>query len=307
MHARGMFYLTGPTKSFSLRLLLLVCLLFAAEAAHADTIYVATDMGSDGEILKIDSSGHTSVFASGLSSPTGLAFDSIGNLYVANLGNNTIDKFTADGTESVFASYALNSPIGLAFDATGNLYVASEGNSLIVRFDSGGNPSLFSSREPEPAGLAFDRNGTLYVANWGNSIDKLDTNGNKSTFASGLSLPVGLAFDSTGNLVVANLGNDTLVRFDTNGVGSVITSVGPRRFSGPCAVAFDESNDLFVLNNGDGTLDEFESNGNVGVIAYGLGTPTAIAIQIPEPSTWIMVVLGSSVLLACRRFDHKSS
>jgi DNA-binding beta-propeller fold protein YncE len=59
-----------------------------------------------------------------LNVPEGLAFDRAGNLYVANGGNGTIEKFTPAGIRSVFASSGLNAPHGLAFDREGNLYVA---------------------------------------------------------------------------------------------------------------------------------------------------------------------------------------
>ena len=54
-------------------------------------------MGNYGSntIEKFTAGGVGSVFANaGLSQPYGLAFDSAGNLYVANAGNNTIEKFT---------------------------------------------------------------------------------------------------------------------------------------------------------------------------------------------------------------------
>src|SRR5437870_4718492 len=38
------------------------------------------------------------------------------NLYVANYGNNTVDKFTPGGVGSVFANTGLNHPEGIAFD-----------------------------------------------------------------------------------------------------------------------------------------------------------------------------------------------
>ena len=34
----------------------------------------------------------------------GIAFDSVGNLYAANWGNNTIERFTSGGDRSVFAT-----------------------------------------------------------------------------------------------------------------------------------------------------------------------------------------------------------
>lgn len=44
-----------------------------------------------------------------------LAFDRAGNLYVANVANNTIAKFAPDGVGSVFVSAGLDDPFGLAF------------------------------------------------------------------------------------------------------------------------------------------------------------------------------------------------
>src|SRR5450755_3705010 len=91
-------------------------LLFVLHAApvRADILYVT--LGNN-IIEKITGAGSGSVFASsGLNGPFGLAFDSSGNLYAANGGDNTIEKFTP-GSGSVFASSGLNSPMGLAFDS----------------------------------------------------------------------------------------------------------------------------------------------------------------------------------------------
>jgi hypothetical protein len=50
-----------------------------------------------------------------------LAFDGVGNLFAAD--DNSIFKFTPDGTKSTFAA-ALGDPRDLAFDSKGNLFVA---------------------------------------------------------------------------------------------------------------------------------------------------------------------------------------
>ena len=68
---------------------------------------------------KITPGGVVSTFATGLNGPTGLAFDSSGNLYVANYDNGsgtTISKITPGGTVSTFAT-GLNGSEGLAFDS----------------------------------------------------------------------------------------------------------------------------------------------------------------------------------------------
>ena len=73
--------------------------------AHAvpGDLYVANF--SNSTIERFTPGGTASVFAStGLSGPTGLAFDASGNLYAANNGNSTIERFTPGGTASMFAS-----------------------------------------------------------------------------------------------------------------------------------------------------------------------------------------------------------
>lgn len=134
--------------------------------------------------------------SSGLSGPFGLAFDSAGNLYVANARNNTIEEFNSSGTGTVFASSGLDIPRGLAFDSAGNLYVSNFGNSTIEKFDSSGVGMVFAnSGLDRPWGLAFDRAGNLYVGNFnGGTIDEFDSSGVETLFANGVFSPAALAF-----------------------------------------------------------------------------------------------------------------
>jgi hypothetical protein len=71
-----------------------------------------------------------------------LAFDSAGNLYAANFGNNTIEKFTSGGVGTVFASTGLNGPGFPAFT------------------DDNGVPLLLPPA-PEPTTLALAAIGSL--------------------------------------------------------------------------------------------------------------------------------------------------
>ena len=87
-------------------------LVFLASAiAHADYIYVSCY--GNGTIEKFDSSGNGTIFASGLNGPSGLAFDSSGNLFTTNWSTGTIEKFDSSGNRSVFAS-GLNRPSFIA-------------------------------------------------------------------------------------------------------------------------------------------------------------------------------------------------
>ena len=97
----------------------------------------------------------TTFASSGLNNPYGLAFDTNGNLYAANNGNRTIEKFTPGGVGSVFASSGVNAPGGLAFDTAGNLYLANCGNSTIEKFTPGGVGSVFATNTSNPRFIAF--------------------------------------------------------------------------------------------------------------------------------------------------------
>ena len=95
-------------------------------------------------------SGSTTVsatYSAGLNDPDALAFDSSGNLYVANLLGNTVSEFAA-GSTTVFATLTgLNEPNALAFDSGGNLYVTNSGQQ-----DGGSTTvSKFRREAPRPA------------------------------------------------------------------------------------------------------------------------------------------------------------
>ena len=280
--------------------------------ARADIVYATLPF--DGTVDQFTPGGAASVFAtdpgddSVLSGPEGLAFDSAGNLYVANntggaSGTGSIEKFTPGGVASVFYAdpgdgLILSGPEGLAFDSAGNLYVSNDGG-WIEKFTTNGTPSLFASDPGDgsvldfPFGLAFDNLGNLYVANsigganeFG-SIEKFTTNGTHSLFFSDpgdgsiLNTPAGLAFDNSGNLYAANFNGGTnefgsIEKFTTNGTPSLFVSDpgdGSVLFS-PIGLAFDSAGNLYVANSG--TIEEFDRNGTGSVFASGLDGPAGI-------------------------------
>jgi uncharacterized protein (TIGR03437 family) len=91
--------------------------------------------------------------AAQLNAPGGLAFDSQGNLYIADTGNNRIRVIGADGTIHTIAgtgaadfdgdggpalSATLNAPVGLAVDASGNIWIADSGNNRLRKLTPDG-------------------------------------------------------------------------------------------------------------------------------------------------------------------------
>jgi hypothetical protein len=105
------------------------------------------------------------VIATGFSAPAGLSFGPGGSLYIANFLNNTIDRITADGSRSQFASGAnIKGPIGLIVDNPGNVYVANYVSGTVVRISPAGIASVIASGFRKPYYLALDKEGNLFVS-----------------------------------------------------------------------------------------------------------------------------------------------
>ncbi len=123
-------------------------------------------------------------------SPDGIAVDALGNIFVADTGNNRVVKFTnsmAYVTQWAGGGvYAFNAPTGVAVDGAGNVYVADSGNFAIQKFTNAGTYTTTWGGHGAAngnfnglAGLAVDRtNGFLYVVDTGNSrIEKFNLTG----------------------------------------------------------------------------------------------------------------------------------
>lgn len=153
-------------------------------------------------------SGFTAYTQSHLSYPLALAFDSAGNLFVANAPNpfnllyglyfdphsNSVVRFSSNLTYLGMFATNVNSPQGLAFDSAGNLYVSSAGDDIIYKFTPRGVRSIFAYTDRGPHGVAFDSAGNLFVANsTAGTITKHAPNGSGTVFASGLNSPTSIA------------------------------------------------------------------------------------------------------------------
>ncbi len=237
---------------------LAVISLICARASAQNLFAVDAVQGNYGNIDEFTPNGVRSVFASGLTSPFAMAFDSGGNLFVAdggneNAGSGAVYKFTPAGVRTTFA-LGLSNPAGLAFDSAGNLFAAEfgeinglPGTGRIYKFTPNGVRSTFASGLFEPQGLAFDRAGNLFVAVFG-GVYKFTPTGLRTTFASGLTHPFALAFDSGGNLFVADGGDPwdyppvagAVYKFTPTGLRSTIVS----DMGG--GLAIDSTDNLFV-------------------------------------------------------------
>lgn len=93
---------------------------------------------------KLDSGLGKSTIYSGIPNPSGVAADSLGNIYIASYSENVIYKINRDNQKSTFVgSSVLDGPIGLAVDMDNNLYVANYNKNNILKVTPNGAPTVF--------------------------------------------------------------------------------------------------------------------------------------------------------------------
>jgi sugar lactone lactonase YvrE len=281
-------------------LILTVLVLLTSSLAHADNIYVSCY--NSGKIMKYDSSGNGTIFASGLNNPTGLAFDSKGNLWASeqgssNTNNGAIVKFDKNGNKSTFVSM-IHTPQGLAFDSSGTLFAAKFLLDRIDKYDSSGYNTVFVDlfgSHAYPEDLVFDNSGNLWVSSYYgmpeySKIFKINPSGNMTVFSQGND-PIGLAFDRNGYLFAANYYNGTISKYDSSGNETIFAS----GLNQPHGLEFDSSGYLYV-SDGYGEILKYDSSGYRTIFASGLSNPLFIATQIPEPATLLFLGLGGLAL-----------
>lgn len=242
----------------------------------------------------------------------GLAFDSSGNLFVANQANNTISKFDSNGVFQANGSISsnLNAPIGLKIDQSDNIYVANAGLNQIQKFDSSGNPDL-TINGTTPRTIALDKQGNIFASNgsfWSN-ISKYNSQGTLvSTFGSypTLKAPMGMTVDSSGNLFVANMDSTYITILNSTG-GFIKNLEAVPQLLKPTDVLFDSLGNLYATYESSKRIAKFDPSGNY-VLSWSTGSviPQYLAI-IPEPSTIITGLISLTVIVGiCKQRSEKS-
>lgn len=214
---------------------------------------VTTIAGTAGIQGSADGTGAAAQF----DSPSCVAADGAGNIYVADIANNNIRKIvvssgvvttiagtagvsgSADGTG---AAARFLSPFGIATDGAGNLYIADTANHTIRKIVvSTGVVTTIAGT----AGMSGSNDGTGAVARF--------------------KVPYGVTLDSAGNLYVADTGNATIRRIVlTNGsVETVLGMAGqtgiklgpiPARLSGPVSTTISPTGELIISDDGENSM-----------------------------------------------------
>ena len=214
--------------------------------------------------------------------PYGVAVDTAGNIFIAELNSHRVRKVTPDGIITTVAgggtetnpgpgfsarSVVLGNPFGVAVDQTGRLYIASWGINtdrvLIVepsgfiqrvvgtgvRGFSGDNGPANEAQLDRPNALAVDADGNLYISDSGNNrVRRVDPTGNITTYA--------------GN------GNDSYL-----GDGGLATQAS---FYTPRGLALDAEGNLYISESdaagNHSRVRKVSPNGIITTVAGGSGS-----------------------------------
>jgi sugar lactone lactonase YvrE len=243
-------------------------------------VYVA-DTNSN-RIRKITPAGVVSTLAGGtslagadngtggtakFSTPSGVALDTSGNVYVADTFNQSIRKISSAGVVSHLAGVSgsngyvdgsgttakFNTPIGVAVDSSGFVYVSDNDGHLIRKISTTGVVSIF-------AGVA-------------STAGYVDGTGGTAKF----NKPAGIAFDSNDNLYVVEQNNLVIRKITPTGIVSTFAGSGARgsangtgrtaSFNNPIGVAIDHGGNFYVTDNSNHLIRKINPAGEVSTLA----------------------------------------
>ena len=222
---------------------------------------------AEGTITTVAGTGTTGFSGDGdpataaqLNSPSGMAVDGSGNLYIADTGNHRIRKLDAEGTITTVAGTGtsgfngdggpateaqLNDPHGVSVDGSGNLYIADTGNHRIRKVDADGTITTVAGTRTQ--GFGGD--------------------GGPATEAQ-LRNPYGVTQDGSGNLYIADTNNHrirllTPMSLDDDGISDAVESGAP--------------------NNGDGNGDGIPDAEQPNVVSLPNALDARyVTLQVPE-------------------------
>jgi sugar lactone lactonase YvrE len=223
--------------------------------------------------------------------PTGIATDKNGSVFVIDVTNNCVQKFTADGqfiTKWVNYENSIDHsdgifimPTAIAVDKRGDVYVADSWDGRIQKFSSDdlylSTWFVAESNTDYPRNIrdiAIDEMDNLYVVDSNyDQIRKYTANGSLIVEWGGTGSNEGefnfdtegsIAIDKQQHVYVLDTGNNRIQKFDSNGRfisawGSQGKNIG--QFQRPQNIAIDSNDILFIADTDNHRIQKFNTNG----------------------------------------------
>jgi hypothetical protein len=265
---------------------------------------VISTMAGNGTI-GFSGDGGPAIYAQ-LYSPTDVAVDSLGNLYIADFNNHRVRKVTSDGDISTFAggganlgdrgpatSAVLVLPKSIAIDSADNLYIDDGWWWLFAL-----KPNDFVKEHVHKV----TPQGMISIVAGGGTANPGD--GGPATSAQ-LTESGGISVDSLGNLYITE---EYRVRKVTpDGIISTMAGNGTEGYSGdggpatlaqvswPLGTAVDSDGNLFITENLNNCIRRVTPNGVISTFQDQLNDPFDIAVD-PEGNLFIAERSGNRVL-----------
>jgi DNA-binding beta-propeller fold protein YncE len=208
--------------------------------------------------------------------PNQIAYDSSGNIYVSDINNNRVQKFSSAG---VWSSNIISAtaPYGVCIDSSNNIYVGfknATSDYRVAKYNSSGALQWTSATldTGNIAQMATDNTSVFVAMLNANTFKKLScssgsvsaTYGSTGSGDGQFNAPYGVAFDGT-YLYITDASNDRVQKFNTAGTfitkwGS--TGTGNGRFINPTAIAVNPvDNTVFVVDNARNDVQLFTNTG----------------------------------------------
>ncbi len=222
--------------------------------------------------------------------PLGLALDSPGNLYIADVFNNVIRKVDTrgiittvvgngtvgyTGDNGLATNAQLDNPLGVLADKSGNLYIADTYNNVVRRVDLNGYIETIAGNGWGAGTGSWD--GGVPNGQWGGD--------NAPATQAQLNGPSSLALDSVGNLYISDSFNAAIRKVDTQGTMHTIAGLcgegcafgytgdgGPAtsaELSEPFGVAVDAAGDVYIADTDNSAIRKVDVNGVITTVAFG--------------------------------------